>query len=121
MNKLLSGRRILVVEDEMLIVLMIEDMLADLGCESITAAATVDQALALIGGQVFDAAMLDVNLKGNNSRPVADALAARGVPFIFSTGNGGHHTMDGYEDRAILRKPFIYEDLAAIFAGLFPR
>jgi len=118
MNKLLSGRRILVVEDEMLIALMIEDMLADLGCESITAAATVDQALALIEAQVFDAAMLDVNLKGDNSRPVADALATRGIPFFFSTGNGGHHTMNGYEDRAILRKPFIFEGLVAIFAGL---
>ena len=121
MNKLLSGRRILVVEDEMLILMMIESMLADLGCDSVTAAATVDQALALIDAQVFDAAMLDVNLKGDSSRPVADALAARGIPFIFSTGNGGHHTMEGYEDRAILRKPFIFEGLAAILAGLLPR
>ncbi|HWA69515.1 MAG TPA: response regulator [Rhizomicrobium sp.] len=118
MNKLLSGRRILVVEDEMLILMMIESMLTDLGCDSVTAAATVDKALALIETQVFDAAMLDVNLKGDNSRPVADALAARGIPFFFSTGNGGHHTMDGYENRAVLRKPFIFEDLAAIFASL---
>ena len=118
MNKLLSGRRILVVEDEMLILMMIESMLADLGCESIIAAATIAEALALIEGQVFDAAMLDVNLKGDNSRPVADALAARGVPFFFSTGNGGHHTMAGYEDRAILRKPFMFEDLTALFKNL---
>lgn len=102
----------------MLILMMIESMLTDLGCDSVTAAATVDKALALIETQVFDAAMLDVNLKGDNSRPVADALAARGIPFFFSTGNGGHHTMDGYENRAVLRKPFIFEDLAAIFAGL---
>src|SRR5450631_451829 len=106
MDKLLSGLRILVVEDEMLIVMMIEDMLEDLGCESVTTAATVDQAVSLIEGQVFDAAMLDVNLQGHNSRPVADALAARGVPFFFSTGNGGHHTMDEYDDRPVLRKPF---------------
>ena len=86
MNKLLSGRRVLVVEDEMMILMMIEDMLADLGCESVTAAATVDQALALIDAQTFDAAMLDMNLNGNKSYAVADALAARGVPFVFSTG-----------------------------------
>ena len=104
-----------------MILMMIEAMLADLGCKSITAAATVDQAIALIEEQVFDAAMLDVNLKGDNSRPVADALAARGVPFLFSTGNSGHHTMDGYEDRAILRKPFIFEGLAAKFADLLAR
>jgi CheY-like chemotaxis protein len=121
MNKLLSGRRILVVEDEMLIVMMIESMLTDLGCDSVTAAATVAQAVALIEGQVFDAAMLDVNLNGTNSRPVADALAARGVPFFFSTGNGGHHTMDGYGDQAILRKPFMHDDLAAILTGLLSR
>ena len=105
----------------MMILMMIEAMLEDLGCKAITAAATVDQAIALIEEQVFDAAMLDVNLKGDNSRPVADALAARGVPFFFSTGNGGHHTMDGYGDRAVLRKPFVFENLAAIFTVLFSR
>ena len=67
----------------MMILMIIEDMLADLGCESVTAAATVDQALALIDTQVFDAAMLDMNLNGNKSHDVADALAARGVPFVF--------------------------------------
>jgi CheY-like chemotaxis protein len=121
MNKCLSGRRILVVEDEMLIVMMIESMLSDMGCESVTTAATVAQAITLIDGQTFDAAMLDVNLNGTNSRPVADALAARGVPFFFSTGNGGHHTMDGYGDRAILKKPFMDEDLAATVTGLLAR
>src|SRR5580658_4547678 len=86
MSKLLSGRRVLVVEDEMMILMTIEDMLADLGCESVTAAATIQQALALIDTQVFDAAMLDVSLNGYKSHDVAEALAARGVPFVFSTG-----------------------------------
>jgi CheY-like chemotaxis protein len=83
MDKLLSGRGVLVVEDEMMVLMMIEDMLAELGCESVTAAATVDQANALIEAQVFNAAMLDMNLNGNKSRSIADALDARGVPFIF--------------------------------------
>ena len=121
MDKLLSGLRILVVEDEMLILMMIEGMLADLGCESVTSAATVDQATSLIEAQVFDAAMLDVNLQGHNTRPVADALAARGVPFFFSTGNGGHHTMDGYDDRPVLRKPFTDRDLITILTKFFSR
>ena len=69
-DKLLSGRRVLVVEDEMLVLMNIEDMLADLGCESVTAAATVDQAMALIEAQVFDAAMLDMNLNGTKSFPM---------------------------------------------------
>jgi CheY-like chemotaxis protein len=70
MNKLLSGRRVLVVEDEMMILMIIEDMLAELGCESVTVAATVNQALALIDTQVFDAAMLDMNLNGSKSDDV---------------------------------------------------
>jgi hypothetical protein len=60
MDQLLSGRRVLVVEDEMLVVMMIEYMLADLGCKSVTSAATVDEALALIDAQVFDAAAMSV-------------------------------------------------------------
>jgi CheY-like chemotaxis protein len=107
MSKLLSGRRILVVEDEMLILMIIEDMLSDLGCESVTTAATVDQALALIDTQVFDAAMLDMNLDGNRSHAIADALAARGVPFVFATGYSGRGMSDGHRDRPVLRKPFL--------------
>jgi CheY-like chemotaxis protein len=114
----LSGRRILVVEDEMLVVMMIEDMLADLGCTSVTSAATVDKAVALINAQVFDAAMLDVNLNGNDSHPVAEALSARGVPFVYSTGNSGQSLKDGYSDRPVLKKPFKYEELAAILTRL---
>jgi CheY-like chemotaxis protein len=117
-DKLLSGRRVLVVEDEMLVLIMIEDMLADLGCESVTSAATVDKALALIHVQVFDVALLDVNLNGNDSQPVAEALSARGVPFVYSTGNTGESSRDGYSDRPVLKKPFKYEELAAILSRL---
>jgi len=90
----------------MLVLLNIEDMLADLGCTSVSAAANVGQALALIEAQAFDAAMVDVNLDGMKSYPVADALAARGVPFLFSTGYSGQSLRDGYRDRPVLRKPY---------------
>lgn len=112
MDKLLSGRRVLVVEDEMLVLIMIEDMLADLGCEAVIAAATVDQAIALIDRQIFDVAMLDMNLNGNKTYSVADALVARGVPFVFSTGYSSHGIKDGYRDRAVLKKPFRSAELA---------
>jgi CheY-like chemotaxis protein len=118
MDKLLSGRRVLVVEDEMLVLIMIEDMLADLGCKSVTSAATVEKALALINAQVFDAALLDVNLNGSDSHPVAEALSACGVPFVYSTGNAGQSLRDGYSDQPVLKKPFKYEELAAILAHL---
>ena len=120
MNKLLSGHRVLVVEDEMMILMIIEDMLAELGCGSVTAAATVDQALALIGTQVFDAAMLDMNLNGSKSHDVADALAARGVPFVFSTGYSALDVRSGYRDRPVLKKPFPYDELVETFTRLLP-
>jgi CheY-like chemotaxis protein len=80
MDKVLSGRRILIVEDDTLLLMTIEDVLADLGCESVVSASTVDTAVSLVNGQVFDAAVLDMTLNGTSSRAVADALAARGVP-----------------------------------------
>lgn len=94
-DKLLCGRQVLVVEDEMLLLIMIEDMLADLGCKSVTSAATVDNALALIDAQAFDVALLDINLDGDDSHPVVEALSARGVPLAYSTGNTGQNFRDG--------------------------
>jgi CheY-like chemotaxis protein len=117
-DKSLSGRRVLVVEDEMMVLLLIEDMLSDLGCESVTTAATVDQALALMNGRVFDVAMLDVNLNGQKNYPVADALAARDIPFVFATGYSDHVTREGYPGRPVLKKPFKFEALVAILARL---
>jgi len=102
----------------MMILMIIEDMLAELGCESVTAAATVGQALALIDTQVFDAAMVDINLNGNKSHDVADALAARDVPFVFSTGYSALDMSEGYRDRPVLKKPFMYKDLDKMLARL---
>jgi CheY-like chemotaxis protein len=118
-NKLLSGRRVLVVEDEVMILMMIEDMLSDLGCTAVVAAATISKALALVAEQEFDAAMLDLNLNGNSTYEVADALAARGVPFFFSTGNNLHGIREEYRDLLVLRKPFTGDDLARVFTQLF--
>jgi CheY-like chemotaxis protein len=95
-----------------------EDMLADLGCKSVTSAATVKKALALIDALVFDVALLDLNLDGNDSHPVAETLSARGVPFIYSTGNTSQHLRDRYLDRPVLKKPFKYEELASILGRL---
>jgi CheY-like chemotaxis protein len=121
MDKLLSDRRVLVVEDEMLVLIMIEDMLADLGCESVTAAANVNQALTAIDSQIFDIAMLDMNLNGNNSYAVAEVLGARGVPFVFSTGYSGLDVRDGYRDRPVLKKPFTDKELVEILTRLLSR
>jgi len=121
MDKLLAGRKVLVVEDEMLVLLMIQDMLADLGCDAVTSAATSAQAIALIDQQSFDLAMLDMNLNGDRSYLVADMLAARQIPFAFATGYGRHDIGESHSDRPVLSKPFQYEELVAVFSGLLAR
>jgi DNA-binding NtrC family response regulator len=117
MTRFLSGHTVLVVEDEMLVMMMIEDMLADLGCEAITTAATVDQALHHIDTMTLDVAMLDMNLGGSSSERVADALASHQVPFIYSTGNTGREATEGHRDRPVLRKPFKAETLEELLRG----
>ena len=102
----------------MLVLMSIEDMLADLGCEFVAAAATVDQAVALIRAQFFDAAMLDMNLNGTKSFPVADKLAELGVPFIFATGYNAQDMRDGYGNRPVLKKPIRYQELVEVFTRL---
>ena len=102
----------------MLILLRIEDVLADLGCKSVRVAANVEEALKLIHSEAFDAAMLDVNLDGKMSYPVADALATGGVPFVFSTGYSGETLQAGYGDRPVLHKPYRDFELAAMFSRL---
>jgi len=115
---LFSGRRILVVEDEVLVAMVIENMLCDLGCDSVTVAATAEQALARIDAQDFDVAMLDMNLNGVVTFEVADALAARSVPFLFSTGSTGIPSNHAYADRPTLTKPYQYQQLAAMLSEL---
>lgn len=106
MTKSLAGLRILVVEDEMLIAIMIEDILADHGCDAVSTAATVEKALALIATTHFDLVTLDMNLGGRNTAAVADALIARRVPFIFSTGYSGINIKKNYDNQLVLKKPF---------------
>lgn len=118
LRKLLSGKRVLVVEDEMLVLMYTEDLLADLGCEMVSAAATVEKALALIEAESFDVAMLDMNLNGDETFSVADALAARGVPFVFATGYASHDLGDGHRGRPVLNKPFLDRELAAVMTRL---
>jgi DNA-binding NtrC family response regulator len=115
MAKLLTGRHVLVVEDEMMVLFLIEGILADLGCKSVSTAATVEAALAMIEVQKFDVAMLDSNLNGVRSDLVADALNARAVPFFFATGYSNLATKDVYRGRHVLKKPFQPQDVEASF------
>ncbi|CAN7647253.1 response regulator [Phenylobacterium sp. LjRoot225] len=111
MHSPLSGRRVLVVEDEMLVALLLQDMLADLGCVVIGPAASVDEALSLIETQFLDTAVLDVNLSGQMSYPVADALLIRHVPFVFSTGYSSNRLQEGYRTQRAVQKPYHMTEL----------
>jgi hypothetical protein len=115
-----SARRLkfLVVEDEMMVLLMIEDMLADLGCEVADSAATVQTALELLAARSFDAALLDMKLNGETSEAVAQALVTLGTPFIFCTGGDILDVAPQFRNHPFLRKPFSYEDLANKVAQL---
>lgn len=102
----LRGRRILVVEDESLILLTIIDILEELGCEVAGTAMRAEPALRVLDQGSVDAALLDVNLgEGRTSYPVAEALAERGIPFAFVTGYGAGGVRPEYRDRQVLSKP----------------
>jgi DNA-binding NtrC family response regulator len=89
-ESLLSGRRVLIVEDEVMVAWALEDTLADIGCVIVGPAARVNQALAMIETEVIDMALLDINLNGEKSYPVSDALAARGVCLFHRLSPGSH-------------------------------
>ncbi|WP_184115200.1 response regulator [Sphingomonas abaci] len=106
----LSGRRILLVEDESLVAALAEDLLLDAGCE-VVLAMRLDEALALAADDEVELGILDVNLGTERSYPVADLLRARGTPFIFATGYGREGLNGGYQDVPVLQKPYRGADL----------
>jgi DNA-binding response OmpR family regulator len=105
--------RILIVEDEMMIAIMLEDMLDELGCAVAGIAGKPEEAMAFIESQPIEAAILDVNLNGIQSFAIAAALDERGVPFMFSTGYGALVVEERYRTRPVLQKPFRQEELEA--------
>lgn len=108
--------RVLVVEDEMIVSMMLEDMLTDLGHEVAGTAAHLDDALRLAETAELDLAMLDVNLNGRQTYPVAEALRARGLPFVFATGYGENGLPDAWRGTPTLQKPFMLQDLERVLA-----
>ncbi len=100
---------VLIVEDESMIGMLLEDLLEELSCKVLGPANSVAQSMALIetGGQTLDGAFLDINLRGEFVYPVADALLARNVPFVFITGNATHGIDPRYGAVRTLKKPFM--------------
>lgn len=110
--------RILVVDDEPLISMLVEDWLADLGCEVVGPARSVEDGLRFAGLGPLDGAILDVNLAGQNCFSVASALQKRGIPFAFATGDASVAPEAGFENPILLAKPFDFAGVKAVLDKL---
>ncbi|KKA12706.1 chemotaxis protein CheY [Sinorhizobium meliloti] len=110
--------RVLVVEDESMIAMLIEDTLCELGHEVAATASRMQEALDIARKGQFDIAIIDVNLDGEPSYPVADILAARNVPFIFATGYGSKGLDTRYSNIPLLTKPFLDSELEAVLVQI---
>jgi CheY-like chemotaxis protein len=114
----LTGLRVLVVEDELLVSMLVEDMLSDFGCKVVGPASDIDQALQLARDAGIDVAILDVNVSGRQSFPVADILKGRGLPFAFASGYGEAGVIDAHRGAPVLQKPFLQSDLEKALMSL---
>jgi DNA-binding response OmpR family regulator len=117
-RSVLTGTRVLLIEDETLIAMLLEDTLAELGCQVVGPVARVDAARRAIECERFDCALVDIDLHGHPAYPLADLLAARGVPFGFVTGYDTSRLDRGFGDRPILSKPFNVRQLRSVLVDL---
>ena len=111
-----AGTRVLIVEDDTIIAMTAEDMLEECGCTTVAVAGTVAEALARADDTEFDIALLDLNLRDENSLPVARRLRDDGKAFVFATGYDGLPPDSGFADAPVISKPYRIEHLAAIIA-----
>ncbi len=106
--------RVLVVEDEAMIAMLVEDMVLDFGSEVVGPVANMQEAIRLAQSAELDAAILDINVGGTVIFPVADILTERGIPLIFATGYGSKGLPARFQDNPTLPKPFSYQSLSEV-------
>jgi CheY-like chemotaxis protein len=115
---LLCGKRVLVVEDEALVAILIEDLLEECGCSIVGPCGSVEMAMELAQTEAFDLAVLDVNLRGLKVYPVAEVLAERHIPFLFLSGYGEEAIPPGHSGWKVCAKPFRGNDLVKMLSGV---
>lgn len=116
-----DATRILIVEDEMLIAMLLEDMIADLGHAVVGPFHSFDGALKAVAQETYDIAILDVNLGSESSIPIAEELQRRGVPFAFATGHSREQIDPRFFEAHVIAKPFDERSLDAAIKALTPR
>jgi CheY-like chemotaxis protein len=120
MNEL-SGLRVLLVEDEGGIALLIEDLLEELGCDVVASVARLARAYEAVQSRLLDLVVLDVNVAGEKSFDFARMLVDRGTPFVFSTGYGSGGLPVDLQNHPVLAKPFSLSDLSRSIAAALPK
>ncbi len=114
----LAGRRILLVEDSPVVGPFTADLLADLGCEVVGPAPSMAAARELIEGDAFDAAIMDVHIRGERVFPLCEMLEAKGVPFVLTSGYADWTMPDKWQDRPRLQKPYRIHDVRSALVDL---
>jgi CheY-like chemotaxis protein len=120
-TKSATGRRVLVVEDELMIRMLLDGMVTDLGHTVVGEAGGIEDATRLAKEAEFDVAILDVNLNGQPITPVVEILIQRGLPFVFATGYGARGVPEAYRANPTLQKPFQSEALAQAIDAVAPK
>ncbi|HVU30532.1 MAG TPA: response regulator [Sphingomicrobium sp.] len=115
----LSGRRILIVEDSPVIGSATADLLEDLGCEAIGPAPNMAAARELIEAGNFDAALMDIHIRGERVFPLCEMLEARQIPFVFTSGYADWHMLEKWEDRPRLQKPYSSQQVEDALNAIF--
>ena len=107
----LQNLRVFLAEDEPVLLMELEENLADLGCKVVGTATKVSETLKILASQEFDIAILDVRLKDLTIEPVGEALVKRGIPFIIATGDSSIELLRRFPNSPVLNKPYSIEDL----------
>lgn len=116
-----TARRVLIIEDEGMVAMLLEDMLSDLGHEVVATVGRMDRAAQLVSETSADVVILDVNLNGEQTYPLASILASRGIPFIFATGYGAAGLKEEWRSTPALQKPFQARELERVIRETFGR
>ena len=115
----LKGRRILVVEDSPVVGPFTADLLEELGCEVVGPAPNMAAARELVEAGGFDAALMDIHIRGERVFPLCDILVAQGVPFVFTSGYADRNMPEKWEDRPRVQKPYTLDQIEKALSALF--